>query len=265
VARSESRSGQAGNSLTWLFALIGGGTILLIFYQVATTQLDSAEDLQAQQRIDRLSNTINALQSSPNTNRSLPALRAAYNVTCRNGDLYVSNTQGSTILTDHPVYTPGIIPDRGLNAVTTELNAPMPITTILYIIPQGTTIPEPDTGALPDILQPFSTTSTESSDYPQSELKAGEFLSDNEITTCTQAKIYNQAKLSYETLQHKATRLITTTPNRCNDSYTAANNTLQTLQNTLKGNIDNNAYNIIIQNLREQNQGLSADSCPTLY
>jgi hypothetical protein len=266
---SQSRSAQAGSSITWLFALIAGGTLLIVFYQIATMQLDSARNIQESQRLDRLSNIIEALQSTPETNRSIPPLRQSYNVVCRNDNIHLTTTDQTATqeLTQHPLFTPSTLPDTALDFVTVTYEAPMPVTTLLYAFPEAKTIPRPDTGTLPEQLRAHTNSSTNQSNYPDVELKAGAFLTNNEIMECTISKVADQARLSYDTMRSKAQSLIPTTPDRCDEIYKAANTSLLDLQTIMNDSqhFKHPKFESNVSAVQGQNDALRADSCPTLY
>jgi hypothetical protein len=266
---SPFRSAQAGSSITWLFALIAGGTLLVVFYQIATMQLDSASNIQESQRLDRLSNIIQALQSTPETNRSIPALRQSYNVVCRNDNIHLTTPDQTATqeLTQHPLFTPSELPDNSLDFVTVSYDAPIPITTLLYVFPTTKTIPGSNTQTFPEPLQPHVNTSTRNSDYTDPELQAGEFLTSSTMLNCTINKVRSRARLSYETTRSKATKLIDTTPDRCNDVYRAANTTLTDLKAIMNDaqHFKHPGFEDNVSALQRQNEALRADSCPTLY
>lgn len=267
--KSPYRRAQAGNSITWIFVLIAGGSFLLIFYQVANYQITTAGNVQIDQRIDAFTAIVETLQSSPDTNQTLAAPNTDLTVGCdQTGTITISptTTDGAYELTDQPLYAPTTLPQKPIEAVTADYQAPFTIATILYLLPEGTTIPRLDNGALPQQLQPYTSGNTNPGNIPPA-MRAGQLLTDNEaIKQCVNNTLSEQARLSYETIRYKANSLIDTTPDRCNDSYTNANTTLTALRDMMtEQNFHADTFHDNVSALQQQNDGLIADSCPHLY
>lgn len=277
MVSSPSNKAQIGNTFTWLFVIIAGSAFLLAFYQLIQAQLSEA-DTQAQQRqLDAVSETLDALYTSSNTNQTLPGFRKPYNLTCQQGALTITTPTRQQELTTHPVYTTTALPTTSFTALTAEYNAPLPVTTVLFLIPTSTEIPYPENEDLPPrqlhahLNEVTTTPSLNTTTTPQGvhgpTNKAGLLHTNNtELFTCAQQQIYDQATTAYQTLQKKAQSLHETTPPRCNNTLQAANTTLNALIQHANDNAnDTDAFTANVTALQTQNEALLTNSCPPLY
>jgi hypothetical protein len=281
VAKSPSRSGQVGNSFTWLFVIIAGSAFLILFYQVIQAQLTDANTAQAEQRLSQATDTLNSLYTSTNTNQSLPGFQNPYDVICEDNTAHLSppDSPATQQLTQFPIYAPESLPTTGLNAVAVQYNAPIPITTILYLIPRDTTIPYDTTGQSnepPRPLQPYLEPSTDVTTEPpitdrmHPVNQIGFALNNTELTTCTVQHIRRQALLAYQTLRHKAQRLNQTTEEDCQEIYTDANQTITEIINKYRASepdlpASQGDMTQILNDLQDANDALTTNSCPRLY
>jgi hypothetical protein len=276
------RKAQIQSTFLWIFVAIAGGSFLLIFYQVVTTQTNTASQASQSLALNRLTNSLTLITTSPQTNQTLNPLPETANVTCPaqiadQHQIQLGEDGARQTLPQKPVFTPPKLPPVPLTVISAPHNAPVTAANPVFVIPEDTEIPFHPTliERLPDALIPFTspdgaqpinfygqtTIDGDTHNYYGATELFGILLSNNtRLATCSQQKLTDEVNTFHEALRITAQRLNDSQPPLCDQSYTAAYQALQTLD---KQNIQ--TYTSKLNVVNTQNTALVRNSCPPIY